>query len=101
YLRVFRKVYTQMPTAHYNRMHAGLLDKDHIIGTPLLLSRDSVFVPIFHHIAPLDTYTVITAEVPDGWLDGKFVGPKDVHTKGYKTTLGPANFHEPKFNMLN
>ncbi|KAF8054098.1 hypothetical protein FPV67DRAFT_1695098 [Lyophyllum atratum] len=110
YLRIFRKAYTQMPSAHYNRMaHAGLFDKDHIIGADYvargsdILSelQTSAFVPIFHHLAPLDAYTVITAKVPEGWLDGESVEPKDVRTEGYKTTLGPANFHEPKANMLN
>ncbi|KAF8055810.1 hypothetical protein FPV67DRAFT_1788202 [Lyophyllum atratum] len=110
YLRVFRKAYTLMPRAHHNRMaHAGLFNKDHIIGADyvaqksdiLPVSKTSAFVPVYHHITPLGAYTAITAQVPEGWLDGESVEPKDVRTEGYKTTLGPANFHEPKANMLN
>lgn len=26
---------------------------------------------------------------------------KDVNSAGYKTTIGPAEFHEPKLNRLN
>ncbi|GLB34621.1 hypothetical protein LshimejAT787_0201860 [Lyophyllum shimeji] len=108
YLYVFRKRRVRMPAYLYNLyLNRGLFDKDHIIGTPYCKACEPCVgmykdVDVRYLQEPVDAFTVITAQPPAEW--GEKVEEKhfdDITTKGYTTTIGPAQFHEPKQNMLN
>lgn len=89
-------------------------------------SKKLVHVPVYKRGGTLNAYTIIRANPPKapkgykGWKDGpevrisinpilllwrsgnKFQTPAQDHRlEGYKTTIGPQNFHETKSNKVN
>ncbi|KAK0440204.1 uncharacterized protein EV420DRAFT_1582203 [Desarmillaria tabescens] len=111
YMQVFRKAVVNVPVSLYNRISSlGLLDPNHHIGGDyvpndgiLIKEGDHTFVkvPVYHRGKPLDVYTVIRAKPPSHWVSGRERNARDHRFDGYKSTVGPANFHNLKANMTN
>ncbi|THU98734.1 hypothetical protein K435DRAFT_660314 [Dendrothele bispora CBS 962.96] len=107
YMLVFRKGYSNVPVALFNRfVEQGLLDPNHTIGKLFYLSilindplRKFVVLPVWIRGK---FYTVIRAKVPDNWTGGNALLTAEDHRQaGYVTTIGPENFHETKANNTN
>lgn len=83
-------------------------------------TQNHVMVPVYKRGGKLDAYTIIRAQPLADWVDGPEVSvlilhclsctfhsncpqedAQDHRLDGYKSTIGPSNFHEVKKNMLN
>ncbi|KAJ7574812.1 hypothetical protein C8J56DRAFT_464853 [Mycena floridula] len=105
---VFRKQYTFVDMDLYNEMvEQGLLCPTHMIGQPYQAKwferckKSKRQVPVIYYDSPIDGYTLISAQTPSHWVSAAVAHKPDLRTAGYSTTIGPANFHEQKQNMLN
>ncbi|KAJ7573469.1 hypothetical protein C8J56DRAFT_1170636 [Mycena floridula] len=108
YVFVFRKQYTYVEKELHNRMvKEGLFCPTHTIGEPYKSKYSELCllgkrrVPVIYYDSPVDAYTIICAKPPADWVQASQKISKDLRTAGYSTTIGPANFHEQKQNMLD
>ncbi|KAJ7573159.1 hypothetical protein C8J56DRAFT_903935 [Mycena floridula] len=98
----------QLSELHSNRVNQLTekckLGHPYVANEHILLSPEKkyTFVPVWYRDAPLKAYTVIRAQVPNAqWVDGPESEAWDHHLDGYKSTVGPVNFHYLKHNMVD
>ncbi|KAI0312139.1 hypothetical protein OF83DRAFT_1067711 [Amylostereum chailletii] len=112
YILVFWKSrIANIPPALYDKyISRGLLDPEHTIGTFSLRIRSvlSMFCnkafkqsAVFRVKGIKDAYTIIRAKCPKEWTERERTVTKDLKQGRYATTIGGAEFHEPKANKIN
>ncbi|KAK6977239.1 hypothetical protein R3P38DRAFT_2582166 [Favolaschia claudopus] len=111
YVRVYRKTRVRVPATLYDLYQSrGLLDPDHIIGTPYRkpwtsTDRQYKFLPVrlFKDSQKNNRYHVILAKPPPTWVKIHTEATlfTDVANTGFATTLGPASFFEPMQNKAD
>ncbi|KAG5349291.1 hypothetical protein C0989_004806 [Termitomyces sp. Mn162] len=107
HIRVFRRKLARVPAGLYDLYSSlGLLDPDHVIGekyTMMWKKCDTSFkwMPVTYYAKPLDGYTIIQAQPPEGYVIGPVKEIADIKESGYQTAIGPAQFRESLSNMHN
>ncbi|KAK6980542.1 hypothetical protein R3P38DRAFT_3118132 [Favolaschia claudopus] len=110
FVKVYRKAKVHVPANLYNSYQSqGLLDPDHIIGTPYLQPWDPAGYT--YKVAPVrflpdknnNRYTIICAQPPETWESAHTQEAPfdDVSDAGFSSTLGPASFVEVLRNKLD
>ncbi|RDB24436.1 hypothetical protein Hypma_008475 [Hypsizygus marmoreus] len=107
YTLVFRRTSVKVPRDLYNRYASlGLLDPEHIIGQPYLgridlCKRTKRKATVYLVHGALKFYTIIRAETPDGWDNGRAEAVEKDMTEDGHPTLGIAQTEERLLNRVD
>ncbi|KAF8204136.1 hypothetical protein BJ912DRAFT_841585, partial [Pholiota molesta] len=107
-MHVFRRTWVNVPVELYDDYsRRGLLDPEHVIGESLSFSlmkkaKNYRQVKVLFYGDKLKAYSIVRAQCPEEWgqMPESIEVTKDVKSFGYRTTVGPAQFHEQILNRI-
>ncbi|KAF8185207.1 hypothetical protein BJ912DRAFT_927583, partial [Pholiota molesta] len=98
-MHVFRRTWVNVPVELYDDYsRRGLLDPEHVIEK----AKNYRQVKVLFYGDKLKAYSIVRAQCPEEWgqMPESIEVTKDVKSFGYRTTVGPAQFHEQILNRI-